>query len=131
GGALALGENRCATVVLTGPGEPELMDGVDPGLLARDMLPSLPEGVRVIDERTTNWTAVPCPTASWARVVYPELDPEAALARLRRDLAHICRLGEPDPIAAWEQRLAHLDHFASRHAAVGLDARVLRGPGAE
>jgi aminopeptidase len=129
--ALALGENRCATVVLTGPVEPELMDGVDPGLLARDMLPSLPEGVRVIDERTTNWTAVPCPTASWARVVYRELDPEAALARLRRDLAHICRLGEPDPIAAWEQRLAHLDRTAGRLDALGLDALRFDGPGTE
>ena len=67
------------------------MEGIDPALLARDMLPSLPETVRVIDERTTNWTAVPCPTPSWAVRVHPELEPEAALDRLRHEVAHICR----------------------------------------
>ena len=129
--ALALGEYRCATVGLTGPVEPEIMDGVDPSLLARDMLPSLPEGVRVVDARTTNWTAVPCPTESWARLVYSELDSEAAFARLLHDVGHICRLDEPDPIGAWEQRLAHLDATARRLDALALDALRFNGPGTD
>ena len=129
--ALALGEHRCATVALTGPAEPELMEGVDPILLARDMLPSLPEGVQVVDSRTTNWTAVPCPTESWAMLVHPQLDPEAALDRLRREVGHICRLDEPDPIAAWEQRLAGLAATAKRLDALGLDALRFDGPGTE
>ena len=59
---LQLGELRCARVGLTGPVEPHLMDGVDPELLGRDMLPALNESIQVVDDRTTNWTAVPCPT---------------------------------------------------------------------
>jgi aminopeptidase len=129
--ALALGEHRCATVTLTGPTEPDLMEGIDPVLLARDMLPSLPETVRVIDERTTNWTAVPCPTQSWAVRVHPELEPEAALDRLLHEVAHICRVDEGDPIAAWEERLAKLGATARRLDALGLDRVRFDGPGTE
>ncbi len=74
------------------------MDGVDPMLIGLDMLPALSESMQVVDGRTTNWTAVPCPTVSWAVAVHPELEPTAALARLWNEVAHICRLNEPDPI---------------------------------
>ncbi len=129
--ALALGEHRCARVALTGPTEPNLMDGIDPVLIGLDMLPSLAEGMQVVDDRTTNWTAVPCPTESWALLVHPELEPETALARLRSEIAHICRLDEPDPVAAWEQRLANLSGTAHRLDALGLDALRFDGPGTE
>jgi aminopeptidase len=129
--ALALGEHRCARVSLTGPVDPELMDGVDPVLIGLDMLPALSESMQVVDRRTTNWTAVPCPTSSWAVAVHPELDPDAALTRLWNEVAHICRLNEPDPIAAWEQRLANLTEMASRLDEMRLDALRFEGPGTD
>jgi aminopeptidase len=129
--ALALGEHRCARVALTGPTEPDLMDGIDPVLLGMDMLPSLSEGMQVVDDRTTNWTAVPCPTESWALLVHPDLDPGEALARLRSELGHICRLDEPDPVAAWEQRLLNLSATARRLDELQLDALRFDGPGTE
>jgi aminopeptidase len=129
--AVELGEHHCARVALTGPVDPWLMDDVDPGLIGLDMLPALAESVKLIEARTTNWTACPCPTEGWATAVYPDLEPAQALARLWRDIAHICRLDEPDPVAAWQERLAKLSTIAERLDALRLDAVRFDGPGTE
>ncbi len=129
--ALALGEHRCARVALTGPVDPQLMEGVDPNLIGLDMLPALPESMQVVDALTTNWTAVPCPTPGWAALVHPDLPPAEALALLWREVAHICRLDEPDPVQAWEARLANLTATAEKLDELHLDALRFEGPGTE
>lgn len=129
--ARALGEHRCARVALTGPVAPLIMDGIDPNLLGRDMLPSLPESMQVVDDATTNWTAAPCPTPAWAHLVYPELEPAAALDRLWSDLIHICRLDEPDPIQAWNERLDALSATSAKLDDLALDALHFSGPGTD
>src|SRR5262249_53102467 len=35
---------------------------------------------------------------------YPDLESDAALDRLGEELAHVCRLYEDDPVAAWQER---------------------------
>ncbi|MGH2871444.1 MAG: aminopeptidase, partial [Solirubrobacteraceae bacterium] len=105
---VALGEHHAARISLSGPVEPHLLDDVDPELLGIDMLPRLRESMKVVNNRTTNWTIVPCPTPGWATLVHPRLEPAAALELLWQQVAHVCRLDEPDPAAAWVQRLAQL-----------------------
>ena len=59
----------------------------------------------LINARTTNWTIVPGPTAGVGdSSSIRELEPEAALQRLWGEIAHVCRLDEPDPVAAWKRR---------------------------
>lgn len=128
---LALGEHRCARAALTGPVAPRIMDGVDPALLGLDMLPSVRESMKVINDNTTNWTALPCPTEAWATLVHPQLDPERALARLWSEIGHICRLDEADPIAAWEGRLDKLAEMTDKLDELHLDALRFDGPGTE
>src|SRR5947209_6378052 len=48
---VAFGEHRAATIALTGRVAPHVMDDVDPGLLGRDMLPSVKEAMAVINAR--------------------------------------------------------------------------------
>src|SRR5215218_1898411 len=79
---LALGEHRAARVALTGPSMPGLLSDLDPARAGRDQLPFLRESAQVVNARTTNWTAVPCPTQPWAQLVHPDLEPAEALARL-------------------------------------------------
>jgi hypothetical protein len=79
---LALGEDRSAAIFLAGALAPHALDGIDPGLLARDTLPYLKEASKVVNDRTTNWTIAPCPTLVWVELVHPELGPAAALERL-------------------------------------------------
>jgi len=127
----ALGENRCAVIALTGPVAPRIMDGIDPALLGRDMLPRVRESIEIVNQRTTNWTVAPCPTAAWAELVYPDCSPAVALERLWRDVAHICRIGEPDPVAAWERRMEGLIAVAGKLDELRFDALRFEGPGTD
>jgi aminopeptidase len=127
----SLGEERCAVVALTGPVAPRIMDGIDPARLGRDLLPRVRESIEIVNQRVTNWTAAPCPTAAWAELVHPGGAPAEALERLWRDVAHVCRLDEPDPVAAWERRLDGLIGVAGKLDQLRLDAVRFEGPGTD
>ena len=128
---LALGEHHAASVALTGPVAPRIMDGIDPALLGRDMLPHVKESSEVVNGRKTNWTVVPCPTPGWAGALHPELPTDEALARLWQQVGHVCRLDEPDPVAAWRSRLARLVAVSEKLDALGLDTLHYDGPGTD
>ena len=128
---LALGEHRAARIALTGPSMPGLLSDLDPARAGRDQLPFLRESAQVVNARTTNWTAVPCPTQPWAQLVHPELEPDAALARLWTDVLHMCRLDEDDPVAAWTERQDTLVGVAERLTGHGFDALHFEGPGTD
>ncbi len=125
---LELSSCRAASIGLTGPVAPRIMDGIDPALAAKDRLPALRESSKIVNERTNNWSAVPCPTLDWAKLVHPDLESEAAYERLWREIAHICRLDEPDPVAAWQTRLDRLVEIGSRLDALELDRLHFAGP---
>jgi aminopeptidase len=128
---LALGEHRAARIGLSGPVAPGLLGDLDPVRSGRDRLPGLKESGTVINERTTNWSIVPCPTPEWAQLVFPDRSPEAAEAELDRQLLHILRLDEPDPVAAWRERAAVLERSAQTLTERGFDALHYQGPGTD
>jgi len=128
---LAYGEQRAASIALTGRVAPGLIDDVDPALRGRDMLPWVKETLSVVNERKLNWTVVPCPTQDWAELVYPELAPDQAFGRLWSDIAHVCRLDESDPIAAWRARFERLMGIATKLTELRLDALRYEGPGTD
>jgi aminopeptidase len=128
---LALGEHRAARIALSGPAAPRALEGIDPELIALDQLPRLAESMTLVNERTTNWTIVPCPTQPWATLVHPRLEPAAALERLWNEIAHICRLDEPDPVAAWGERLDELQRVAARLDELPIDELHFEGPGTD
>ncbi len=126
---LELGRQRAARISFSGPAPPDVLDGVDPERAGRDQLPFIKEVLTVINERLVNWTVVPAPTARWARLVYPELAEADALERLWAEIGHVCRLDEPDPVAAWAARGEELE---DRRAAAGrcpVRCAPLRGAG--
>ncbi len=128
---LALGDLRGAIVALTGTVAPHLMEGVDPELLGKDILPRVKESIEILNNRTTNWTVVPSATPGWAELVHPELDPDEALARLWEEIGYVCRLDEDDPVAAWAQRMEQLEAVADRLNGLELDAVRFEGPGTD
>lgn len=131
GRVLALGEHRCARIGLTGPVEPTLFDDLDPTRLGMDQLPFVAENGRVVSERSTNWTAIPCPTEGWAKLCFPDLEPGEALDRLWVEIAHVCRLDEADPVAAWGERMDLLDRTAAALGSLRPRALRLRAPGTD
>ena len=128
---LALGEVGAARVGLSGPVAPGLLEDLDPARVGRDRFPALKEAGKVVNDRTTNWTIAPCPTAAWAKVVFPDLDADAALAQLETALLHVCRLDEDDPIAAWRSRADFLVATAERLSERSFDALHYEGPGTD
>jgi aminopeptidase len=128
---LRLGEERAARIFVTGPTAPGLLDDLDPSLAGRDLLPRLAETGRIVSDRTTNWTIVPFPTRAWARQVHPELDEDAALARLAEEIAHVCRVDEEDPVEAWRRRIEATAAGAARLNERRFDALHFEGPGTD
>lgn len=128
---LALGDHRAARISLSGPVAPHALDDVPPDLISLDRLPRVAESMKVLNEATTNWTIVPCPTAEWATLVHPRLEPAAALDRLWNQIGHICRLDETDPTAAWESRLSQLIRVSETLDEMALDRIRLHGPGTD
>jgi aminopeptidase len=128
---LWLSDERAARIAFSGPQAPGALDGVDPARAGRDLLPWLAEVGEVVNARTTNWSAIPVPTAAWAALVHPELPPDDALERLWADVAHVCRLDEPEPEAVWERRMSALGAAAAKLTERRFDAIRLHGPGTD
>jgi aminopeptidase len=128
---LDLGDLDAARAVLVPLVPPGLLDGVDPARAGLDLLPTVPEIFKVIDERSVAWTLSPFPTRRWAQTVYPELHAAEALERLWEDIVHVCRLDEPDPAAAWTERIDQIWNVANRLDALDLDALHFAGPGTD
>jgi aminopeptidase len=128
---LDLGELDAARILLTPTVPPGLLAGVDPARAGRDRLPSLPETLRTVEDRSIAWTISPFPTEAWARTVFPELEPATAVDALWRDIEHVCRLDEPDPVDAWQRRIREIWEAASRLDELNLDAVRFVGPGTD
>ena len=128
---LGLGREKAAYIAVSGPSAPGLLADLDQDRAGRDRLPMVKESLRVVNDRTVNWTIVPYATAGWARTVYPELDEEAAVERLWQQLAHVCRLDESDPVAAWEGRMEATVGAAERLSALRFDALHFGGDGTD
>lgn len=128
---LDLGELDAARIRLTPIVPPGLLAGIDPARAGRDKLPSVPEVLKTIDDRSIAWTISPFPTEAWARIVFPELEAATAVDALWRDIEHVCRLDEPDPIDAWQRRIAEIWEAASRVDELDLDALRFVGPGTD
>jgi aminopeptidase len=128
---LTLGEERGANIVIRGLTVPNALEGLDPRRAGRDQLPRVKETNVIVNERTVNWTIVAYPTPAWARLVFPELDDDAALERLWEEVRHVSRLDEPDPLEAWEQRIDQLERAAEALNDADLDAVHFEGEGTD
>ena len=84
-----------------------------------------------IGRNDTNWLVVAAASAAWAAKVFPEAEADRQTTHLWDAIARLCRLDQPDPIAAWER---HLDDLAARRDRLNARryaALVYRGPGTD
>jgi aminopeptidase len=124
-------EEQGARVTLAGVVAPNLMDDLDKKLVGRDMLPRVKELTKIVGDRSTNWCIVPAPHPVWGSLVHPDLPEDEAYEKLWQELEHVLRLDEPDPNAAWDERMGALTDAARRLTERAFDAIELRGPGTE
>jgi aminopeptidase len=126
-----LSERHGASIYLSGASEPGILDGLDGDRIGRDRSPEAVDWQDAINARTVNWTVVPAPTAAWATLVHPELEPAEAHERLWEQVFHVCRMDEDDPVDAWRRRSAELQAAAGRLTDMRLDSLRFRGPGTD
>jgi len=84
-----------------------------------------------ISRNQTNWGVVAAAAPSWARRVFPHVDPSQQVDRLWTAIEKLCRLDRADPIAAWETHLADLAARTDRLNAKQYSALKYAGPGTE
>ena len=125
------GAKQGATIALSGPVAPGLLDGIDPARIGRDRPPAAKQQNENMTEARNNWSIVPCPTEGWATLVHPDLEPDAALERLWEQIAIVCRLDTDDPVAAWSERISELKRACDALNGRRFDAIHLEGPGTD
>ena len=64
--------------------------------------------LELITRHDINWTIVPCATSAWARAVFPQASPDAAVQQLWDAIFAATRVDTPDPVAAWRNHSADL-----------------------
>ena len=114
--------------------DPNLLAGIDPEKISRAnraRSKAYRPALELITASAINWTLVPFANAAWAQTVFPELPPEAAVAKLWDALYSATRADRPDPAAAWAAHNATL--LAKREILTGHNFRALRfsGPGTD
>jgi aminopeptidase len=78
-----------------------------------------------------NWSIVPYPGASWAKVVFPDDEEDIAIGKLADAIFAATRVSTPDPVAAWEEHNKAL--HARREWLTGKNFAALKysGPGTD
>jgi aminopeptidase len=114
--------------------DPDQLKDEDPQLVST-VQQATSRAVRPFRERisrnATNWSIVAASVPSWARKVFPHLADAEAVEELWNAIGRLCRLDQPDPVAAWR---AHLDLLAARRDRLNdrrYTALHYRGPGTE
>jgi aminopeptidase len=82
-----------------------------------------------ISRNQTNWGVVAAAAGSWAARVFPDLAPPQQIEALWGAIERLCRLDQPDPIAAWETHLAALAARTDQLNAKHYTALRYTGPG--
>jgi aminopeptidase len=122
-------ETRRALISVIG-WPPDMFAGIDPARVARSYPnpAALREAsIALRDANVRAWLVIACATPPWAEQVYgaPDVD------RLWQAIGHVCRLDEPDPVAAWQTHVANLEARSALLNERRLDAVRFRGPGTD
>jgi aminopeptidase len=125
---VANGDERGATVILTGEPEPGLFGDLEGSRVGRARMTAVQTAwLSEVTGRRVSWSIAGCPTAGWAKHVFGEPD----LERLWEVVAQTVRLDEDDPVAAWQAHSKRLRERAALLSAGAFDALRFRGPGTD
>ena len=78
-----------------------------------------------------NWSIVSYATPAWAALMFPDLSPDAAVAKLWDAIFAASRIDREDPVAAWAEHNAALHARTSHLNAKRFSALHFQGPGTD
>ena len=126
-------QNGGALIAASGR-DPDLFRGQDEERVARvqkTYVQHLQPIMSYVTKSEINWLVIGAPTKAWACKVFPELPADQALASLWELVFDICRINEPDPVAAWQAHLANLAAHGAYMTEKQYTALHLTGPGTD
>ena len=132
-GMAAAFRGGAARIAIAGE-DPALLAGQDPDKVARAnraRSAAYRPALELITGFATNWTIVSYATPAWARMVFPDLDEDKAVARLWDAIFAASRVDGSDPVAAWHSHNAALEARTRRLNASRLAGIHFRGPGTD
>jgi aminopeptidase len=113
---------------------PSLLSNEDPEKVSRAnraVSQAYRPALELITRHEINWTIVACATPAWAKVMFPEDAPDAALAKLWEAIFATSRIDRADPVAAWKEHDAGLQKRAALLNEKRYAALKYRGPGTD
>jgi aminopeptidase len=125
---------RGDAVVSIDASDPEALQDADPARVATARLATQRAmkgfmGYTMSDR--VPWTILAAPEPAWAAKVFPDEDPDAAVAKLWEAIFAATRMGADDPVAAWTEHVATLGARAEALSERRYDAVHFRGPGTD
>ena len=103
-------KSGAARMAITGA-NPALLAGQDPAKVARANVSAskaAKPAMELITRHEINWTIVACATPEWARLVFPQETPDAAISQLWEAIFKASRIDSDDPVAQWKEHGARL-----------------------
>jgi aminopeptidase len=91
--------------------DPDLLAEQDPQLVSTALRTGQMHNRELSELRRrngTNWSIISMPVSSWAAKVFPDLDPQQQMEKLKDVIFALCRVDQEDPIAAWTKHIETL-----------------------
>lgn len=84
---------------------PDLLDGIDSELVSKRRKSSMEKffPIRTKYDNNFNWCIAATATPLWSQKVFPGIPVEEAQAKLWDAIFKVCRVDQPDPVAAWTE----------------------------
>ncbi len=125
--------NGSARLAITGA-NPALLAGQDSAKVSRANV-AFSKASRPALERITrheiNWTIVAAATPAWAKLVFPQLPEEQAVAQLWEAIFRTTRIDVPDPVSTWRTHGAQLQSRVKLLNDARFSALKYTGPGTD
>lgn len=113
---------------------PSLLSNEDPdkvGSANRAVSAAYRPALELITRHAINWTIVSSATPAWAKTMFPDDAPDAAMAKLWEAIFQTTRINVDDPVSAWKQHDAVLQKRAAYLNEKRYAALRYRGPGTD
>ena len=126
-------KSGAARLAITGA-NPTLLSNEDPAKVARAnraVSVAYRPALELITRHEINWTIVACATPDWAKAMFPNHSPEAAMAKLWDAIFETTRINVSDPVANWKAHDAGLQKRAAFMNEKRYSALQYRGPGTD
>jgi aminopeptidase len=132
-GMAAAFKSNVARMAIAGA-NPMLLSKEDPDKVSRAnraMSRASKPAMELITRHDINWTIVASATPAWAAAMFPNDDPERALAKLWDAIFATSRVGGDDPVSAWKTHDAGLQKRAAYLNEKRYSALKYKGPGTD